>query len=158
MITQTSESNCATKILRMLQAGPAKHSKTRFVSNPHDTSCKTCSRAAQGPGKAQGRPRKGRRMAQRTPWRPRRKKEAQEKPEKRPRGEMRDPGGEEGPERAGAQGPVGPIIPSIGPIIAAVIVFLAAVLVVSAAASIFVSPGMGQKRRGTRGERAPRNK
>ena len=70
------------------------------------------------------------------PRRPRRKKKAQKGPQEGPRGKVRAPGGGKGPRRAGAQGPVGPIRPSMGLIIAAVIVFLAAALVFTAAASI----------------------
>ena len=49
----------------------------------------------EGPEKAEEWPREG-------PRRPRRKKEAQEEPGERPRGKMRDPGGERG------QGGMGP--------------------------------------------------
>ena len=70
----------------------------------------------EGPEKAEEWPREG-------PRRPRRKKEAQKGPKEGPRGKVRAPGGGKGPRRAGAQGPVGPIRPSMGLIIAVVIVF-----------------------------------
>ena len=44
-----------------------------------------------------------------------------------------------GPKKGRAQGPVGPIIPSVWLIIAAVIAFLAAVIVFLAAASVFLA-------------------
>ena len=59
-----------------------------------------------------------------------------ERAQGRPKREGEGPGGGKGPRRAGAQGPVGPIRPSMGLIIAAVTVFLAAALVFTAAASI----------------------